>query len=192
MGSAAFLVQVVRFLSERRVDAWDHASAEKAEGALLTMPYGLVTEGGQSELLMPESREERVMWARRFVAERCVYGVDINPLAVEMAKLSLWLATAAPTKPFTFLDHVLRCGNAVVGADLEQLQGWSLDRSGSRHPLFTLLVAETVGKAVESRHELARMTGRGSEAEKRLVLRRAETATARLATAADLLVASWL
>jgi hypothetical protein len=53
-------------------------------------------------------------WKRR-VAQNCIYGVDLNPLAVDLAKLSLWLATAAKGKPLSFLDHHLRCGNALVG-----------------------------------------------------------------------------
>jgi type I restriction-modification system DNA methylase subunit len=60
-------------------------------------------------------------WKRR-VAQSCIYGVDLNPLAVELAKLSLWLATAAKGKPLSFLDHHLRCGNALVGARLAELR----------------------------------------------------------------------
>ncbi|PDV97491.1 hypothetical protein A9Q02_18025 [Candidatus Chloroploca asiatica] len=56
-----------------------------------------------------------VYWKRR-VAQSCIYGVDLNPLAVDLAKLSLWLATAAKGRPLSFLDHHLRCGNALVGA----------------------------------------------------------------------------
>ena len=72
-----------------------------------------------------------------------------------MAKLSLWLATAAPTKPFTFLDHVLRSGNAVLGTDLQQVRTWSLDRKGSSQPLFATLLEGTVADAVQARHRLS-------------------------------------
>jgi len=54
------------------------------------------------------------------VAQQCIYGVDMNPLAVELAKLSLWLATAAKGYPLNFLDHHLRPGNALVGVWLEE------------------------------------------------------------------------
>lgn len=57
---------------------------------------------------------------RRRVVERCLYGVDLNPMAVELAKLSLWLATARGDEPLTFLGN-LRAGNSLVGADLEEL-----------------------------------------------------------------------
>ena len=61
-------------------------------------------------------------WKRR-VAQSCIYGVDLNPLAVDLAKLSLWLATAAKGRPLSFLDHHLRCGNALVGARASELDG---------------------------------------------------------------------
>ena len=60
-------------------------------------------------------------WKRR-VAQSCIYGVDLNPLAVELAKLSLWLTTVAKGRPLSFLDHHLRTGNALVGARLSDLQ----------------------------------------------------------------------
>jgi len=61
-----------------------------------------------------------LLWKRR-VVERCLYGVDVNPLAQELAKLSLWLSSAAAGKPLTFLDHHLKVGNSLYGAPLEQL-----------------------------------------------------------------------
>ncbi len=70
------------------------------------------TRTGEADLLY---------WKRR-VAQSCVYGVDLNPLAVELAKLSLWLTTVAKDRPLSFLDHHLRTGNALVGARLADLQ----------------------------------------------------------------------
>lgn len=60
-------------------------------------------------------------WKRR-VVQSCIYGVDLNPLAVELAKLSLWLATVAKDKPLSFLDHHLRCGNSLIGSRISDLQ----------------------------------------------------------------------
>ncbi len=65
-------------------------------------------------------------WKRR-VVQQCIYGVDLNPLAVELAKLSLWLATAAEHRPLNFLDHHLRPGNALVGS-------WLKDVAAGQHP----------------------------------------------------------
>lgn len=65
-------------------------------------------------------------WKRR-VAQQCIYGVDLNPLAVELAKLSLWLITAANDRPLSFLDHHLRTGNALIGS-------WLSEVTAGQHP----------------------------------------------------------
>lgn len=64
---------------------------------------------------------ELAYWKRR-VVQSCIYGVDLNPLAVDLAKLSLWLITVAKDRPLSFLDHHLRCGNSLIGARLADLR----------------------------------------------------------------------
>src|SRR5260221_8152385 len=111
MGSGAFLVQACRYLSEKLVEAWENAErALNGNGNLhkpQITPEGLLSQGKPEEELLPADTEERLALARRLVSERCLYGVDKNPMAVEMAKLSLWLITLAKNRPFTFLDHPL-------------------------------------------------------------------------------------
>lgn len=75
-------------------------------------------------------------WKRQ-VAERCIFGVDLNELAVELAKLCLWMTTAAKGKPLTFLDHHLRWGNSLVGAWLEDVGIYPLAKKESEQA-FTL------------------------------------------------------
>jgi len=72
--------------------------------------------------LTGEEAEEAVQALKRTVAERCLYGVDLNPLATELAKLSLWLHTVAKGKPLSFLDHHLRTGNSLIGARVKDLE----------------------------------------------------------------------
>ncbi|MBU1320052.1 MAG: hypothetical protein KKH67_12765, partial [candidate division Zixibacteria bacterium] len=62
-----------------------------------------------------ERRLEKNQLLRRLIARRCIYGVDINPLAVELARLSVWIHTFVPGLPLSFLDHNLVCGNSLVG-----------------------------------------------------------------------------
>ena len=119
MGSGAFLVQVCRWLSERLVESWGDA---ESNGLIIN------TDGKSSDELgsfldpLSDNIEERSVEARRLIAEKCLYGVDMNPLAVELAKLSLWLTTVAKGRPFGFLDHNLRSGDSLLGInDLEQL-----------------------------------------------------------------------
>jgi hypothetical protein len=135
MGSGAFLVQTCRYLSEKLVEAWENAERELNaqnnqnghQRKLQITPEGALSQGDPSEEPLPLDSEERLTVARRLVSERCLYGVDKNPMAVEMAKLSLWLITLAKNKPFTFLDHNLRCGDSLLGADERQLYNGSLD-----------------------------------------------------------------
>ncbi len=102
MGSGAFLVAVCRFLAELLVKAWHY--------------YKCVP------VIPPD--EDEILHARRIVAQRCLYGVDKNPMAADLAKLSLWLATLAKDHPFTFLDHALRCGDSLVGLSKKQIEGF--------------------------------------------------------------------
>jgi len=82
------------------------------------LAHALVEALGVTE---QEPEEEDIRWARREVVERCIYGVDVNPLAVELAKLSLWLHTVAEGKPLSFLDHHLKVGNSLIGAWVDDL-----------------------------------------------------------------------
>lgn len=100
MGSGAFLVGACAYLA----DAYDSALVE----------HGRCAAGD----ITPAQRAA----TRRTVAERCLFGVDINATAVQLARLSLWLATLAAERPLTFLDHHLRVGNSLLGTWLSRLR----------------------------------------------------------------------
>ncbi len=118
MGSGAFLVQACRWLSDRLVEAW---SLVEATGKTVSVD-GEVLDAGTAKEPLPRDSEARTVIARRLIAERCLYGVDLNALAVELAKLSIWLVTLAKGRPFGFLDHNLRCGDSLLGIHrLDQL-----------------------------------------------------------------------
>jgi hypothetical protein len=89
-GSGAFLVQACRYLSERLVEAWEDAETHHSGVPGIT-PEGVASTGVANERLISADTNERLAYARRIVARRCLYGVDNPPLAAEMAKLSLWL-----------------------------------------------------------------------------------------------------
>lgn len=144
MGSGAFLVQVCRWLGDRLVEAW--ATAE-ADGRWIDTE-GVAHDAAESALdPMVADTEGRTVEARRLIAERCLYGVDMNPLAVELAKLSLWLTTVAKARPFGFLDHNLRHGDSLLGIDdLDQVI--ELDMTPRRSDQLRLF-GRSIGKAVE-------------------------------------------
>nr|MBP8953924.1 N-6 DNA methylase [Armatimonadota bacterium] len=137
MGSGAFLVQACRYLADRLVDSWDRLAAENPDRTL-TMPFGKPVNGGPPDMVIPEDHKEAVIWARRFVAEHCLYGVDLNPLAVELARMSLWLITLSKDKPFEFFDHKLKHGNSLIGCWTSDLQHYPVaawDRKGAEGPV---------------------------------------------------------
>ena len=96
MGSGAFLVSACRYLAQ----AYEQALIEEG-----TVAAADLTEQDRAGF-------------RRAVAQRCLFGVDINPMAVQLARLSMWLATLAADKPLTFLDHRLRVGHSLIGASV--------------------------------------------------------------------------
>jgi len=127
MGSGAFLVQVCRYLSERLGEAW--AIAEE-NGQCVTAD-GEITDAAFVQDPLPKEAEERQVIARRLIAEHCLYGVDVNPLAVELAKLAIWLVTLSKGRPFGFLDHNLKAGNSLLGIhNLDQLYYLTMQPEG--------------------------------------------------------------
>ena len=100
MGSGAFLVAACRYLA---------AAYEAA----------LVRTGACHSSDIGEAERAAI---RRTIAERCLYGVDLNPMAVQLARLSLWLATLAADRPLSFLDHRLQVGDSLLGTWLANLR----------------------------------------------------------------------
>lgn len=155
MGSGAFLVQVCRWLADRLVEAW--SLAEKNGKAI--SENGDVLEVLDTKELLPRDTDARIVIARRLIAERCLYGVDLNPLAVELAKLSIWLVTLDKGRPFGFLDHSLRCGDSLLGIHrLDQLTQLSITpTSQGQLRLFSQKIERTVHEAIELRQQLRKM-----------------------------------
>jgi hypothetical protein len=137
MGSGAFLVAACRYLADAYEDA--------------LIAEGTITRGD----LTPADRAS----FRRVVAQRCLYGVDVNPTAVQLARLSLWLCTLAADKPLSFLDHHLRTGNSLAGvaaADMaRQPPGRNARGTPQPLPLFDSDLSVLVGASVGARVELA-------------------------------------
>lgn len=128
MGSGAFLVETCRQLGDALVEAW------RAHGELPVIP----------------SDENEVTFARRLVAQRCLYGVDRNPVAVDLAKVSLWLVTMARDHALTFVDHALRHGDSLVGLTRGQLEAFHWD--SSKPPMLKGLgLRDSLDKVVDLR-----------------------------------------
>src|SRR5439155_12981280 len=107
---------------------------------------------GEAPLIPPD--EDEVLHARRLVAQRCLYGVDRNPMAVDLAKLSLWLATLARDHPFTFLDHAIRCGDSLVGLTRKQIETFTWKTEFTTGQLWEQEVRKRTAAALRERQNL--------------------------------------
>jgi hypothetical protein len=190
MGSGAFLVAACRFLADRVVEAWETEGDTEASRALAQRTAGTADAEVEGVTLR----------ARRLVAEHCLYGVDINPLAVEMAKLSLWLVTMDRERPFGFLDDRLVCGDSLLGiTSLDQLETLHIDPDAGRRLRDGRLDygtgwRETLARAADSRRRITAtpvVTVRDVEHKMRL-LEEAQTTTASLVAVADALTGAGL
>ena len=122
MGSGHFLVNLVDYLSHRTIAAM--AEAEVAAdgyvsplaGRIETIRATILANAEANGWTVDPARLDDRHIVRRMVLKRCVYGVDKNPMAVELAKVSLWLHTFTVGAPLSFLDHHLRCGNSLFSA----------------------------------------------------------------------------
>ncbi|MEU1941201.1 hypothetical protein ABZ554_01740 [Streptomyces sp. NPDC020125] len=186
MGSAAFLVAACRYLGDRLIEAWVREGREDAVTYRAGRAVDEVTAAdADSDLVVIE--------ARRQIIVHCLYGVDINPMAVEMAKLSLWLVSMDPKRPFTFLDDRLVAGDSLLGVtSLEQLKAVHLDVQ--KGDLLGAAAEDLVGEVVEKRHDITEIKGDGPEAlaDKRKLLREVRQMTAKLRLVGDLVVGAAL
>ncbi|WP_437947557.1 DNA methyltransferase [Sorangium sp. So ce296] len=172
VGSGAFLVAACRYLADRVVAAW--------------------TREGRLEVIA-SAHEDVVNHARRLVAQRCLYGVDKNTYAVQLARLSLWLVTMARNEPFTFVDHAIRHGDSLVGLGFEQIRAFHW-KPQAQVELSAGLLSEALDEAIGIRKRILELAGEGTYAaqrEKERLLLDAEDALDRVRLVADLVVGAF-
>ena len=126
MGSGHFLVEAVDFICDRILG--------EREGFLRAFPWNPVTKFLQNtrEAIIAEMERQGVAvdigrltdinLLKRHVLKRCAYGVDLNPMAVELSKVSLWLDCFTIGAPLSFLDHHLKCGNSLIGTTVQEIE----------------------------------------------------------------------
>lgn len=160
MGSGHFLVSLVDWLADRVLDAMAEASAAVAFAGYVSplaarieaIRFRITAEAAAHGWPIVEGQLDDRQIVRRMVLKRVVYGVDKNPMAVELAKVALWLHSFTVGAPLSFLDHHLRCGDSIVGA-------WTrptVDFLGDRGALFNvgaIANVERVAQVMESIEE---------------------------------------
>ena len=174
-GSGAFLVAAANYLAKRLVEAWQR--------------------DGETRGRTPHEQE---VHAIRTVIAKCLYGADINAMAVEMCKLSLWLVSLDPNLPFSFVDDKILHGNSLLGlTDVRQLKHQHIDPDANRQgTVFELDVDGVLRRAKDIRADLATEVDdndplRSSTAKQRL-WRQYQKVTAPLAEVADAVIAAGL
>ena len=167
MGSGAFLVETCRQLADALIDAWG------AHGSMPAIP--------------PD--EDEVIFARRLVAQKCLYGIDRNPMAVDLAKVSLWLSTLARDHPLTFVDHAFRHGDSLVGLTRQQIE--ALNWKGGQPILTGFGVREAVKAASELRRQIREADDTVDERRLQNLWREAQDAVAEVRLFADLVLAAF-
>jgi len=124
MGSGHFLVEAVDFITDRMLAFLNRFPVNPVTFMLERTRHNILDALEQQGLGSESFREKltNVNLLKRHVLKRCIYGVDLNPMAVELAKVSLWLDAFTIGAPLSFLDHHLRCGNSLIGATFEDLK----------------------------------------------------------------------
>ena len=163
MGSGHFLVSLVDYLADQILEALARCSAS-VKWADKTAPYispvirrleslrtHICERAKNNRWRVTEEQLDDRHLIRRIILKRVVYGVDMNPMAVELAKVSLWLHTFTVGAPLSFLDHHLRCGNSLFG---ERVHGSMSELSKQ----FTLLINPVVKQAQNAEAGLRRIS----------------------------------
>ncbi len=164
-GSGTFPLAALRFLTDALYAALFHHGRLADPSRPLAELLGLAPPGApeslQAERLPArpddddfEPRTRAVL--RRIVVERSIYGVDLDPLAVELCKLALWIETLDPGLPFTFLDHKIRPGNALIGCWFDRFQhypvlAWDREAGDKGHKNGVHFADGELTKAIKDR-----------------------------------------
>lgn len=158
MGSGSFLISALRALLDALVQSlYAHGRfVQNEERTICRLADGLPDEHPSQETLPiptdhPEFEERLRARLKRHLVEKCIYGVDLDPLAVELARMALWVETMDRRLPFGFLDHKLKCGNALVGCWFDRFQdyparAWEREGGDKTHNRFVHHYREVTDK----------------------------------------------
>ncbi len=163
VGSGSFPVAALRFLTDALYRALEHHGRLRDDGnkTVIALAEGRESTGRLDEDLLPcrptdpdfEPRLKARL--RRYVVERSLYGVDLDPLAIELAKISLWIETMDRELPFSFLDHKFKCGNALVGCWFDRFRhypvmAWHREGGDKNHTTAVHFKKDARTKAIKA------------------------------------------
>lgn len=120
MGSGHFLVNAADYITDRMTEFLDKLKPNPIQFDLQKIRSSILQEVERQHVTIDRGRLTELNLLKRQVLKRCIYGVDVNPMAVTLTKVSLWLDTFTQGAPFSFLDHHIKCGNSLIGARVDE------------------------------------------------------------------------
>ena len=181
MGSGHFLVHTVDFISDKIITFLAEYPDNPVVRKIDELRAAILSNIREQEVTIDETKLTEVNLIKRMVMKRCIYGVDLNEMAVELAKLSLWLDSFTLGAPLSFLDHHLKCGNSLIGVfDISDviIPGSEMYGQVQRALSYMLQVAELTDATVAEARTSYELFKKGREAIKP-ILRRFDASTAR-------------
>ncbi len=162
-GSAHFLVEAMRFLGQalHRAYAEEHAG-KPPPGFRSTTGQGWDDNWRASDEEARVASSEARAWCKRRIAERCLFGVDLNPTAVQLARVALWIESVTGDRPLTYFQHHVRCGNSLLGSWMARLEAPPIEARGRRRAagghtkagLFQNLLRQAIQEAARARRTI--------------------------------------
>ncbi|MBD2134349.1 Eco57I restriction-modification methylase domain-containing protein [Sphaerospermopsis sp. FACHB-1094] len=138
MGSGHFLVEAVDLLTDELIAILNEYPEHNPVLEMLEITRNSILENLQNQgITIDVNKLEDTQLLQRVVMKRCIYGVDLNPMAVELAKVSLWLHSFTIGAPLSFLDHHLRCGNSLIGTTAKEAEAKMQQEESGQLSLLT-------------------------------------------------------
>lgn len=176
MGSGSLLLGALRYLTDALYESLYYHDRISVHG---DQSLCRLADGHSADILLdetlpvrpdhPEFEERLRARLKRYIVEGCIYGVDLDPLAVELAKLSLWIETMDPRLPFEFLDHKLKWGNSLVGCWFDRFQdypvmAWEREGGDENHERFVHHYREYTSTSGKQRGRVVRKGDKWAQA----------------------------
>jgi len=138
MGSGHFLVEAVDYFTDELIIILNEYPQHNPVLEMLEQTReGILANLQQQGITIDVNKLEDTQLLQRVVMKRCIYGVDLNPMAVELAKVSLWLHSFTIGAPLSFLDHHLRCGNSLIGTTAREAEANMVKEESGQLNLLT-------------------------------------------------------
>ncbi|QSV54988.1 MAG: N-6 DNA methylase [Dolichospermum sp. UKL201] len=156
MGSGHFLVEAVDYFTDELISILNEYPEHNPVLEMLKQTReGILANLQQQGITIDVNKLEDTQLLQRVVMKRCIYGVDLNPMAVELAKVSLWLHSFTIGAPLSFLDHHLRCGNSLIGTTAREAEANMMKEESGQLNLLTgpfvgLLLAAEIMRGVST------------------------------------------